>query len=506
MQRHPRHRFQHHYSSYRFLSTTPNIKDNTSTTSSMSSSSQRQHHLPHDIGGNINYNERILPFEDDVDKLQQWEQQCHALFAILAKKKYVKTDQLRRSIEALTPDQYSTWGYYEKWTAAMVTLLLDSGIISYKDLKNALFGDDEDDNYNPNSDPLFEPGEKVRVKPYQQHIEWRRPHIRTPGYIYGVNGKVVDVCGQFDDPSFLAFGLEAPKVWLYRIEVSMSDLWPEQTSSNDTVSVEIYEHWLEPSEQDSGHSYEGSQLLNHDDDGRDCVHHNDDDHSHHSHSHHHDHDHDGDHSHDPRPDVEKRAAQKEGIPRPGSELFNALYKIVVEKNLVSKDEIRSMVEALDTAGKTLKGATLVVKAWVDSDFKDRLLNDPASAALEVGIETSNPNAPTVLTVVENTPSVHNLVVCTLCSCYPSALLGVAPSWYKQKEFRARSVRDPRSVLGDFGTNIDPNQSIKVHDSTADHRYIVLPQRPDGTEDWSEDELRSLVTRDTMIGVSNPTLP
>jgi nitrile hydratase len=479
--------------SCRFLSPpTPNIKY-------ISTTSSQQQYLPHDIGGNINYFGKILPYGDDVDNLQQWEQQCHALFAILAQKKYVKTDQLRRSIEALTPDQYSTWGYYEKWTAAMVTLLLDDGIISYNDLKVALFGTDHD-NYYPNGHSVFQPGEKVRVKPYQQHIAWRRPHIRTPGYIYGVHGKVVDVCGQFDDPSFLAFGLEAPKVWLYRIEVSMADLWPEQSSSKDTVSVEIYEHWLEPSKQNSGHAYEDLELLNHDDDGHDCVHH-------HSHSHHdHPHDHDGDHSHDPRPHVEKRAAQKEEIPRPGSELFNALYKLVVEKNLVSKDEIRSMVEALDTAGKTLKGATLVVKAWVDSGFKDRLLKDPSAAALEVGIETSNPNAPTVLTVVENTPSVHNLVVCTLCSCYPSALLGVAPSWYKQKEFRARSVRDPRSVLGDFGTYLNPNQSIKVHDSTADHRYIVLPQRPAGTEDWSEDELRTLVTRDTMIGVSNPILP
>jgi nitrile hydratase len=438
----------------------------------------------------------------DADNIQPWEQQCHALFAILAQKKFLKTDQLRRSVEDLTPVQYSSWGYYEKWTAAMVSLLLEDGVITYNDLRKALFGDadENDDVLGRSKDPLFQPRDKVRVKPYQhdKRVEWRRPHIRTPGYIYGVNGRVVDVCGQFDDPSFLAFGLDAPKVWLYRVEFFMADLWPEQSTSNDMVSVEIYEHWLDSSERDSGHAFEQSQLLNHDDNGRDCVYH-----SHHHDNHDDQHDHGGFHSHDPRPAVEIRAVKNEGPPRPGKELFTALHKIVLEMNLVSKGEIRSMVEALDTAGKDLKGATLVIKAWADANFKERLLTNPAKAALDVGIETSNPNAPTVLTVVENTPSIHNLVVCTLCSCYPSSLLGVAPSWYKSSEFRSRTVREPRSVLEDFGTYVHPDQSIKVHDSTADHRYLVIPQRPKGTENWSEEDLRRLVTRDTMIGVAIP---
>jgi nitrile hydratase len=125
--------------------------------------------------------------------------------------------------------------------------------------------------------------------------------------------------------------------------------------------------------------------------------------------------------------------------------------------------------------------------------------------MEIGIQTSNPNAPTVLSVVENTPEVHNLVVCTLCSCYPSGLLGLSPSWYKSSEFRSRAVREPRSVLQEFGTSVPQGQTIRVHDSTADHRYLVLPQRPVGTEDWSEEQLRRLVTRDSMIGVSIPSL-
>lgn len=199
--------------------------------------------------------------------------------------------------------------------------------------------------------------------------------------------------------------------------------------------------------------------------------------------------------------MEVRAVQREGPPRPGKDLFQALLRIVVQKDIVTRDEIRSMVQALDDAGTDLRGATLVVKAWMDPSFKERLLKDPAAVGGEIGISTSNPNAPTVLTVVENTPQVHNLVVCTLCSCYPSSMLGIAPSWYKSSEFRSRAVREPRKVLEDFGTIIPSGKSIRVHDSTADHRYLVLPERPDETEGWSEDELRKLVTRDSMIGVT-----
>jgi nitrile hydratase len=453
-------------------------------------------YLPHDIGGN---EELFAPIDVDPHDLQQWELQCHALFAVLATKKILGTDQLRRAIEDLTPKQYSSWTYYEKWTAAMVTLLLESGVISYQDLRYALFGADSDTVGSGASSPRFQTGNKIRVKPYQPvgGVEWRRPHIRVPGYIYGVNGRVVDVCGQFGDPSFLAFGIEAPRVWLYRVEFSMADLWPEQSTSSDTVSIEVYEHWLEPSQKGSGHSFEDVTLLNHDDDGSDCI-----NHGHHEHEHNNDH---GDHSHDPRPHVERRAVRKEGEPRPGIELFEALYKIVSDKNLVSRDEIRAMIEGLESAGEKLNGATLVVKAWTDPAFKERLLEDPANAAMELGIQTSNPNAPTVLTVVENTSDIHNLVVCTLCSCYPSGLLGVAPSWYKSSAFRSRAVREPKQVLEDFGTVIPSAQSIRVHDSTADHRYLVLPKKPKDTDGWSEEELRRLVTRDSMIGTTVPVV-
>ena len=274
----------------------------------------------------------------------------------------------------------------------------------------------------------------------------------------------------------------------------MQDLWPEQSSGKDTLSIEIYEHWLEPSNADSGHDFQDVKLLNHDDNGSDC--------SHHDHDHNHDHD---DHSHDPRPTVEERAVENEGPPRPGAELFRALFQIVLDKELVSREEIRVMIEGLDSAGRNLTGRDLIVKAWMDPSFEERLLDDATSAALEIGIQTSNPNAPTVLTVVRNTPSEHNLIVCTLCSCYPSGMLGIAPVWYKSSEFRSRAVREPREVLKEFGTLLPKDQSIRVHDSTADHRYIVLPLRPKGTENWSKEELKQVVTRDSMLGVTSPVV-
>jgi nitrile hydratase len=437
----------------------------------------------------------------------------------------------------------------------MVSLLLESNIITYHELYRALTGNDDGTDGNRDSlldaeIPLFQPGDIVRVRPYEncsrsnnRIIEWKRPHIRTPGYIYGVKGRVVDVCGRFGDPSILAFfnmysrtrkgptnnfhhdggsdddentdenrdTLAVPSVWLYRVEVSMSDLWPEQSTSNDVVSVEVYEHWLERTTWSSpGHSFQDVQLLNHDNHGQDSHGQNSDcttdHHLHDHHHHHHDHHHDGDHSHDPRIQVERRAVDQEGQSlRPGKELFYALLQIIVDdKKLVSRDELRTMVEALEKSAASLTGATLVVKAWTDPGFRQRLLDDPVTAAREVGIVTSNPNAPTVLTVVESTPEEHQLVVCTLCSCYPSGLLGISPSWYRDRIYRARAVREPRKVLEEFGTILPPKTKIRVHDSTADHRYLVLPQRPDNTDGWSEEDLRKLVSRDSMIGVTIPT--
>ncbi|MGE5538246.1 MAG: nitrile hydratase subunit alpha [Gemmatimonas sp.] len=174
----------------------------------------------------------------------------------------------------------------------------------------------------------------------------------------------------------------------------------------------------------------------------------------------------------------------------------ALKELLVEKKIVTGDEIRKAIADRDTITPAL-GARIVAKAWTDPAFKARLLRDSKSACAELGIDIG----PTNLDVVENTDTVHNVVVCTLCSCYPRAILGLPPSWYKSREYRSRIVREPRAVLKEFGTQVPEYMEVRVHDSTADLRYLVLPARPAGTEGMSEDQLAALVNRDSMIGVA-----
>lgn len=177
----------------------------------------------------------------------------------------------------------------------------------------------------------------------------------------------------------------------------------------------------------------------------------------------------------------------------------AITNLLREKGIITLDEMRRAIEELDGQTPEL-GARLVVRAWTDPAFKQRLLDDPKAACEELGIETTGINK---LVVVENTPDTHNMVVCTLCSCYPRSILGQPPDWYKSQAYRQRAITDPRGVLGEFGLELSPDVEVRVHDSTADVRYLVLPQRPEGTEGMSEADLLALVTRDTMIGVAVP---
>jgi nitrile hydratase len=156
--------------------------------------------------------------------------------------------------------------------------------------------------------------------------------------------------------------------------------------------------------------------------------------------------------------------------------------------------------ASDDGPSPALGARVVARAWVDADFRDRLLTDPVNTISEYQPQTV-PNA-----VLEDTASVHNVIVCTLCSCYPSGLLGNPPAWYKSFEYRSRVVREPRAVLAEFGVAIDADVELRVHDSTAEQRYLVLPLRPAGTDDWDEQQLASLVTRNAMIGTGFPLAP
>ena len=174
----------------------------------------------------------------------------------------------------------------------------------------------------------------------------------------------------------------------------------------------------------------------------------------------------------------------------------SVRELLIEKGVLSVEDIRNAVEEMDSRGPEL-GAQVVARAWVDPQFKQSLLQDATAAVKALGIDIG----PLQLLVVENTTEVHNLIVCTLCSCYPRTLLGLPPDWYKSREYRSRAVREPRAVLQEFGTEIPDEVEVRVHDSTADLRYLVLPQRPAGTGHLTEDELGALVKRDSMIGVT-----
>jgi nitrile hydratase subunit alpha len=179
----------------------------------------------------------------------------------------------------------------------------------------------------------------------------------------------------------------------------------------------------------------------------------------------------------------------------------SLRELLVEKGILTNAQVDAEVENMRSRTPE-RGAMVVARAWIDADFKKRLLQNGTQACEELGLDVPALK----LVAVENTPQVHNAIVCTLCSCYPRMLLGIPPDWYKSRNYRSRMVREPRVVLQEFGLTIAEKVQIRVHDSTADMRYIVLPMRPAGTEGWSEERLADLVNRDSMIGVAVPKGP
>jgi nitrile hydratase len=184
---------------------------------------------------------------------------------------------------------------------------------------------------------------------------------------------------------------------------------------------------------------------------------------------------------------------------PYAHRIRAIEALLLEKGVLAEPEIQDRVSYMESRSPE-NGARLVARAWVDPEFKARLLFDTKTAALELGIDAAGP---VEFVVVENTPEVHNLIVCTLCSCYPRAILGRPPDWYKSFAYRSRAVREPRAVMREFGFEPPDGVEVVVHDSTADVRYMVLPMRPPGTEGLDEENLAALVTRDALIGVNVP---
>ena len=179
-------------------------------------------------------------------------------------------------------------------------------------------------------------------------------------------------------------------------------------------------------------------------------------------------------------------------------MTEALHKLLLERQFLSPGDTDRVIAALEAPSPDW-GARIVAHAWCDPAYEQRLLADGSLAAAELGFKIKEAK----LVVVKNTAQLHNLIVCTLCSCYPRSLLGQPPWWYISKAYRSRAVREPRAVLAEFGVDVPPETEVRVHDSNADMRYLVLPARPEGTEGWSEDALAKLVTRDAMIGAGQP---
>ena len=432
----------------------------------------------HDLGGAMELLDRPLDLEEVP--LSHWEIRTHALLVQMVANKLISVDELRRHIEGL-PD-YDSLSYYEKWTLAICASCIERGIFS---------ADDVSCHETPSE--KFSIGDFVRVKEIDS-TPFRRPHLRSPGYIHGSVGIVERHAGTFKNPEQLAFREDDTRSEdLYRVRFNLRALWnasvPDQTSApshDDTVDVDIFATWLTRATE-SDHT----RFLNHTPTTTAASSSN--------------------HHHETRHDVESNALSVEGVPSHLEPLSDLIFSLLTKNGHVSASAVHRGISELEDAESNNVGADIVVRAWQDDSFKQDLLADTAATLSEIGVSASNydsdvghhehQSGSTVLTAVENTPSVHNLVCCTLCSCYPTAILGLSPAWYKSSVYRARAVRDPRSLLSEFGTTISNDKRIAVHDSTADLRYIVIPERPVGTESLSSDELRKLVTRDSMIGVS-----
>eukprot|EP00439_Symbiodinium_sp_Y106_P081259 s72_g20.t1 len=404
-----------------------------------------------------------------------WERQIHATVMLLVAKGHMKVDEVRRGTEYLDSGQFE-W-YRGSFYASV--------LLKFAELAEALGPDRED--------PVqrFSPGDVVRVRHASHATRWRRPHLRTPGFIHGVCGTVDRCVGSFDNPEQLAFGGRSwSKCPLYIVRFDAGSIQDFEAGERgkDQVTVDIYQSWLEPADAaalqqqqtkrsaSTGPAGPGDAELH-----PDCKRARTENHAGHEG---HDHVHEDGHfllrdlcRHlripilPPSPErhtVEQRAIDEE-VACPA--IARALVSALLSKGVIAAEELRVGIEKVD-AGEQQRGAV----------GRRELVQNVTQAA---NICTEE----------------HHLIVCTLCSCYPLTLLGLSPDWYKSREYRSRAVREPRSVLKEFGTDIPADMQVVVHDSTADCRFLILPNRPKGTENWSEEKLQEIITRDSMIGVT-----
>lgn len=428
---------------------------------------------PFDVGGDVTQG----PLDVTTKKMGRWEIEAHALFLTLVKNRLMNVDELRAGVERLDPVRYAKWGYYDKWASAMANAALARGILSEDELNEAL-GD-----VSTSEEPHFNVGAIVRVKddarPLAGH---RKPHLRVPAYIHGAVGVVDAYRGSFADPSFNAFRGTAMPVPLFTVRFTHAALgW----GGPDTVCAEVYQSWLEPADDHDLDNANKATVRFPSSSSSSSS----------------------DHEHLSRYETEEKAVASEEPETPGERLTAALLEILEKKGEVDLEGFRRMVTAVEGMASPMTaesiGPRIVAKAWKDPDFQRRLLDDAGTAlADDFAFTATNSTAATKLVVKANTPQRHHLTVCTLCSCYPLTILGLSPSWYKDVKFRARAVREPRALLKDaFGLDLPSDVAIEVLDSTADCRYMVIPEPPPNVASLSEADLAAFVSRDSMIGVA-----
>ncbi|CAE7930867.1 unnamed protein product [Symbiodinium sp. KB8] len=440
----------------------------------------------------------------DDRQLQHWEQQIHALVVVLVSTEHVRTSELQEEVLGLNDQGFEDgdWGYYGKWAAALAKLLLKQGIIDLDELDVALGG------RSPKKvGETFKVGAAVRIKGPTQAgpaSQWRRPYLPVPGSVAGLQGAVAKRLGLRSDDSFFALqkslGLDMDatcKQYMYAVNIDPEAL---STGSERIVTVEVSQCWLEALEPEAEADAKPSgaakapkapkrrhlrqSLKTVAQSMHDFASKHAEFRKHGLEIHRHQGRHER-HEHLPRSIVEAQAVEKEGREAPGQRVTEVLLQVLISRGILAMSAVSRAMEVIDSLGVHPVGPWIVARAWCDTSFKSLLLEDAHAAIELLGHEATSSTSTVKIKVVESTPWVHNLVVCTLCSCYPVTLLGLSPAWYKSREYREQAVQRPRELLREsFGLEIPQNVELRVHG-------------------WSEERLASMVTRDAMIGVALP---
>eukprot|EP01084_Bolivina_argentea_P318076 551543_1 len=437
----------------------------------------------------IGYNDKILTPSMLLPKnnryLTDYEKKIDSLLLVLAYKfkGYVTTHETRRVWETLPQSTYLFISYYEEWTFAIIQLCLIHHLFTEKELHLKLneYLIQNKKQIKESQKQKFKKNDYVRIRNVGDIIirskNWRNflaipklIHHRIPKYAQNKCGKIIQYIDSFDDPKLEAFGIRGdniPKIPCYRVELD--------TNNNDkhTVTLDVLQHWLQHECPQSEHDET------------------------------HEHEHEHEHEHKSIAQIKQEAVERETTLSPYEILADIAINLLIEKKVITMKELREQIERVDAQQHANFGADIVIRAWKDSKFKNRLINDTMNVLHENGYDTGI-GEPCVLRIVENKNDLHNLICCTLCSCYPRNILGIPPDWYKHKKFRSMAVSKPRELLKDeFGLIIPDNMKLKVHDSNNEVRYMILPHESQ-IPNWKymkEEELKKLITRDMLIGVA-----